>query len=141
MNTSVQSCMVEEEPCQETHKNSVMLGGHTGSLSVQPKISTLHSAWLPHGGHRKIRTTKGIWHLESMQPSDRGVQNRVPWDTSYAWRLQLRHVLQRGKGGEGRGHHSSSPFASSKVKMMSELMLNHCSGTGSSMRDHPAYKT
>lgn len=36
----------KKEPCQETHESRVGLGGHTGSLSVQPKISTSHFAWL-----------------------------------------------------------------------------------------------
>lgn len=61
----------EKEPCQDTHESRVMLGGHTGPLSVQQKISTSHLAWLSCGGIRKMRMMRGMWHLQSAQLSGR----------------------------------------------------------------------
>lgn len=75
-------------PCQETHEPRVMLGGRTGSLSVQPKISTSRFAWLSHGGIRKMRMMRGMWHLQSAQPSGRGARKLALQDTSHTWGLQ-----------------------------------------------------
>lgn len=66
-----------------------MLGGHTGSLGVQPKISTSHFAWLSHGGIRKMRMMRGIWHLQSAQLSGRGA-GRLLQDTSHAGGCRLK---------------------------------------------------
>lgn len=65
-----------------------MLGGHTGSLGVQPKISTSRSAWLSHGGGRKKRILKGMWHLQSAQLPGRGAEELAPRDTSHARGLE-----------------------------------------------------
>lgn len=70
-----------------------MLGGHTGSLGVQPKISTSHSAWLFHGGRRKMRTMKEMWQLQPAQLSNRGAEKLAPWGTSHAWGLQAEENL------------------------------------------------
>lgn len=66
-----------------------MLGGHTGSLGVQPKISTSHFAWLSHGGIRKMRMMRGIWHLQSAQLSGRGA-GKLLQDTSHAGGCRLK---------------------------------------------------
>lgn len=78
----------EKGPCQETHEPRVMLGGCTGPLSVQPKISTSCFAWLSHGGIRKMRMMRGMWHLQSAQPSGRGARKLALQDTSHTWGLQ-----------------------------------------------------
>lgn len=65
----------EKGPCQETHEPRVMLGGRTGSLSVQPKISTSRFAWLSHGGIRKMRMMRegcGIYSQHSHQAEGHG---------------------------------------------------------------------
>lgn len=72
----------EKEPCQETHEPRVVLGGYTGSRSVQPKISTSHFSWLSHGGIRKMKMVRGMWHFQSAQLSGRGMGNLVLQDTS-----------------------------------------------------------
>lgn len=73
----------EKEPCQETHESRFMLGGHTGSLGLQPKISTSHFSWLSCGGIRKIRMVRGMWHLQSAQLSGGGAGKLLFQDTSH----------------------------------------------------------
>lgn len=45
-------------------------------------------AWLSHGGIRKMRMMRGMWHLQSAQPSGRGARKLALQDTSHAWGLQ-----------------------------------------------------
>ena len=78
----------EKEPCQETHEPRVMLGRHTGSLSVQRRISTSRFAWLSYGGIRKMGMMREMWHLQSAQPSGREAGKPALQDTSHVWELQ-----------------------------------------------------